>query len=487
MSVSQILLALAGNVAMLPAHIDQLIAKGSPAVSRELAQVQRLTPAQIETLIASGDRDVLLALIGSGQLAVERIPCADPWMVLAGIARVDAPGDWLDLLASCPTLEVRQALAVHAAERTDIAYALADDAVCSVAACAAQVWEIPEELALRLADRTEACVRLALASNRHTPARILAELIAHSGSPPLNPCLHGPDNTVALRDVRLAAAANPTTPVTAVEPLAMDLDAHVALALAGRPDLAEETYARLVVLGVPEVTGRVAINWAAPAGLLRRLYESEAGRWRGAVLANPRTPLDLLVRHSRDGGSPNTDNHPDLDGLRVLAADVDPRVRLVAAASHRIPEDLRALLSVDPDFEVALRAVCHASASPEQVRVTAARHGPATFPRLAAHPCCPPDVLLTIATHPQAPAEAVMDVAWNEASPPAALAACLRYPANAVYVAGNPSTPPDMLVELASHPDPEVVLEVARNPSLPVSACDRILEFAAAQYGRTSG
>ncbi|RKE05469.1 hypothetical protein C8E86_0267 [Catellatospora citrea] len=408
-------------------------------------------------------------------------------MVLAGIDRADASEDWLRVLASWPNIGVRQALAAHAAERRDIAEVLAGDEVCSVAACAAQLWELPEELALRLADRTEACVRVALASSWHAPPRILAELIARGGSPPLHPCPHSPDDVAALRDVRLAAAGNQATPVAAVGPFAIEWDPLMALALAGRPDLAEETYDRLVALQDPQVTDRVAINWAAPADLLRRLYDMEAGRWRGLVLANPRTPLDLLVRHSHAGGSPNTDNHPDLDGLRVLAANVDPKVRLVAAASHRIPEELRALLIADPDFEVALRAVRHVSASPEQIRATAVRHGPATFSTLAAHPSCPPDVLLTIATHPQAPAEAVTDVAWNEASPPAALEACLRYPENAVYVAGNPAAPPDVLVELASHPDMEVLLELARNPSLPSPAGDRILAFATAQHRRTSG
>ncbi|GIG00146.1 hypothetical protein Cci01nite_52390 [Catellatospora citrea] len=54
MSVQQILLALSGNSALLPVHVDELIATDDPAVSRELAQEQCLTPAQIERLAASG-------------------------------------------------------------------------------------------------------------------------------------------------------------------------------------------------------------------------------------------------------------------------------------------------------------------------------------------------------------------------------------------------------------------------------------------------
>lgn len=475
MSVQQILLALSGNPALPPTHVDELIAMDDLAVLEELASVRRRTPAQVEILAAGGHQDVVQALIKSGNLAVEQVRSDVPWMLLAGIDRPDAPDDWLRMLASWPDPAVRRALGDHVSERLDIAAALAGDQLCAVAACAAQLWELPEELALRLAARPEACIRVALASSHHTPARILADLIEHGGSPPMSPCPHWPDGSAATQELCRVVAGNPTTPVDAVAPYTITLDPQMALALAGRSDLADETYERLLALQNDEVTGRIAINWAAPPELLRRLYDMGAGHWRGLVLANPRTPLDLLVLHSRDGGTPNTDYHPDLDRLRVLAVDVDPRVRLVAAASHRLPADVRAQLIDDPDFTVARRAVMHISVPADRIRATAARHGPAIFPALAGHPSCPSDVLLTIATHPQAPAEAVTDVAWQEASPPAALTACLQNPTNAVYVACNPMAPADMLVELASHPDPDVVLEVARNPGLPPQAFHRIL------------
>ncbi|GAA3213984.1 hypothetical protein [Dactylosporangium siamense] len=39
-------------------------------------------------------------------------------------------------------------------------------------------------------------------------------------------------------------------------------------------------------------------------------------------------------------------------------------------------------------------------------------------------------------------------------------------PSAAVYLAGNPSTPPAVLEGLVSHPDPAVLAELARNPAL---------------------
>jgi hypothetical protein len=475
-SVQQILLALAGNSALLPEHVDAVIAAGDAAVLRELAREQHLTLAQTARLAGYGQREIVLALIESGNMPVERIPAADPWAMLAAIGRADAPAAWWPLLASWPDVTVRRTLGEYAAERVDVAQLVAGDQDCSVAACAAGLWELPDDLAVRLARRTQACIRVALASNHRAPGPILADLIDNGGQPPMNPCPHWPDAATVLREIRRLAAGNPNTPREAVAPFTAQPDAALALALAGRVDLPDEIYDNLVALQDKDVTVRIAMNWAAPADLLRRLYDSEAGRWRQAVLANPRTPLDLLVRHSRAGGTPSTDKHPGLDGLYALATDTDPRVRLVAAASHRLPPDVRDALIDDADFDVAVRAVCHVSVSGQQIRATATRHGPRVFPALAAHPCCPPDVLLTIATHPQSPAGAIVDVAIHEASPPAALDACMQHPHAIAYVACNPSAEPETLNELAGHADPEVVLEVARNRSMPRAAGHRILQ-----------
>jgi hypothetical protein len=474
-SVQQILLALAGNPALPAEQVDALVATGDLAVQRVLAREQRLTSAQVDLLAACGDREVLAALIESGNLPVERVPRDDPWALLAGIERADAPGEWLERLGSWPDTAVRQALGEHTLERLDIAQMVADDADCAVAAYAGRLWELPEELAVRQYGRTEACIRIALAASMHAPSQLLAALITTGGSPPMDPCPHWPDASAAMHEMRRAAAGNPASPSAAIEQLTAEPDPATALALAGRADLPGKTFDRLVALQDQAVTMRIAMNWATPADLLRQLYDLDAGRWRAGVLANPRTPLDLLVRHSRADGLPDTGYHPDSEGLRVLAVDPDPRVRLVAAASFRLPTDVRAALIDDPDFDVARRAVCFNAVSAEQVRQSAARHGPRMFPTLAAHPSCPSDVLLTIATHPQSPTEAIIDVAWQEAAPAAALAACLRHPSTTPYVAGNPALPPHMLLELAAHHDPDVVLEVARNPSLTPTAVHHIL------------
>jgi hypothetical protein len=193
------------------------------------------------------------------------------------------------------------------------------------------------------------------------------------------------------------------------------------------------------------------------------------------VLMNPRTPLDLLIRHSRADGRPDTAYHPDLVGILALAADPDPRARLVAARSFRLPPEVRARLIDDADRAVALGAVCHVDASGDQVRAVVARFGVAAFEALAGHPNCPPDVLLAIATHPDCPVEAILDVAVHDLAPPAALAACLDHPHATAYVAANEEAPSDLLFELAGHTDPEVVLEVARNPRLTRAAGLRVL------------
>jgi len=291
------------------------------------------------------------------------------------IDRDDIPDDLLPRLATWPDTAVRLALGAHAAERPDIAQLLADDEDCSVAACAARLWKLPEKLAVRLAGRAEACVRAALASNMHAPGVILAGLICNGGEPETIPCQHRPDTAAVVSEVRLLTAGNPATPAAAVESLPVGPDPTLALALACRSDLRDETYRHLLELRDHNVIARVAMNWATPPDLLRELYDLDAGRWQPCVLANPRTPLDLLVRYSREGSAPPTDYHPDLDGLLALAQHADPRIRLVAAASNKLPADVRATLIEDADFDVANRAARYYAVSAEQVRALVLRYG----------------------------------------------------------------------------------------------------------------
>ncbi len=337
-----ILLALAGNRTLTAEHIDALLAIGDPELSREVAREQHLDAGQVDRLAGSGRRDILVALIESGNLAAERIPRDDPWAILAAVDRADAPDDLLYRLAGWPDVAIRVALGEHASERPDIARLVAGDENCSVASKATRLRELPEDLATRLSGRAEACVRIALASNTNTPSAILAGLIGDGSEPGTVPCPHQPDIAAATREIELAVAGNPSAPTATVELLAVRPDPLLALELAGRSDLRDNTYQRLLSLHDYAVTARVAMNWAVPPDLLRELYDVEAGRWRDYVLANPRTPLDLLVRHRREGGSPRTWNNPDLDGLLAMARDIDPQVRYVAAASHKLPADVRA-------------------------------------------------------------------------------------------------------------------------------------------------
>ncbi|MEV4513212.1 hypothetical protein AB0K00_30085 [Dactylosporangium sp. NPDC049525] len=458
------LLLLAEHPALPAGDVDALIDAADPQVLPVLARRPDLTAEQVAALAAVGDRAVFLALVESGNLPAARVPRDDPQALLAGIERADAPTDWLELLASWPDPLVRKALAEHASQRPDIARIVAGDVDCSVAATVAPLDAVQDDVLPALFARTEACLRVALAARHDAPAHLLADLITGGGSPALRGCPHLPDPAAALREVRLAAAGNRATPTEAVAPFAADPDVAMARALAGRRDLPPGSYERLVEMGDPLVTGRVAGNSAAPDHLLRRLYDTG---WRDNVLNNWRTPLDVLVRHSRAGdGWVATDYHPDIDGLRVLAADPDPKVRFVAAASHRLPEDLRAALIDDPDLDVTRRAVSGSDVPAEDVRRAAARWGPPIFTALAAHPSAPPDLLHTIATHPDSPAGAVEGVAWQETASPATLEACLRVPSAAVCLAGNPSTPPAILAGLVSHPDPQVRTELARNPAL---------------------
>ncbi|MFJ5234910.1 hypothetical protein ACIQBJ_34105 [Kitasatospora sp. NPDC088391] len=117
-------------------------------------------------------------------------------------------------------------------------------------------------------------------------------------------------------------------------------------------------------------------------------------------------------------------NHPRFprDGLRRLADDPRPRVRLLALDDPDAPAELAVRLAADPDPEVRARAA-------EDPRLP-----PATALALLADP--DPAVRRVAARHPALPA--------------ATLAALLRDPGTAEDAARNPALPPPVALRLAA-------------------------------------
>ncbi|MFG2697345.1 hypothetical protein [Kitasatospora sp. NPDC048407] len=145
--------------------------------------------------------------------------------------------------------------------------ALAQDPDCSVAVPMVRVaGDRGKTVCPQARARTEPCVRIALAAFT-ADEQFLHAMPSTDGPAPLTPCPHRPDPDAALAEIRRAAIGNWRAQADAVEEL---LDATwPALAVPATDywnGLSAETYARLLALDAPEVTGRVAVNQGTPAG-----------------------------------------------------------------------------------------------------------------------------------------------------------------------------------------------------------------------------
>ncbi|MFC8720541.1 hypothetical protein [Kitasatospora sp. NPDC057198] len=482
---------LASNPALRPEHIDALIAHGDPDVLLELCRQPELTPGQLDALEAACGRPALLDLIRFGAMPADRIPADDPSAQLAALGRPDPTGARISRLTACPAAEVRRGLAKSIGHDYDIAentltgerraaiLTLAQDPDCAVASATVRLLEDLGEPHAR--HRTEACVRTAVALST-TDSEVLRGLLTVDGPTPLTPCPHHPDPDAALADLRRSAIGNQLAPPDAVEELLDATWPTFAVPAAGyRSGLRPETYQRLIALGDPQVTARVAGNTGAPAEMIRHLYDAQDGRWRSSVLNNQVTiPIDLLVRAALTGGTSGGLFHRDLDGMMALADHPSPRVRQLALRHVRLRPEVRTGLIDDPDPVVALLAVLY-TRDPDHFRAAARRYGPSSHTDLALAMSCPSDLLLAIAQDRDSPSEAALAVAWNENATAAALAACLRnHPGREMdeAVAEHPAASPEQLCQVVRGGDPQVWRAAARNPQLPPRAVDMILAAA---------
>lgn len=207
-----------------------------------------------------------------------------------------------------------------------------------------------------------------------------------------------------------------------------------------------------------DLTAEIAA--ASPGELTRRAGDRRAGV-RRLVASHPETPPAVLARLAEDG---------NLWVRRDAAANpATPREaldRLYRAGSAR---GLAGPAPPDPTLDPA--ELAELAGGGEWARRLAARH-PATPPealaRLAEDPI--PAIRTAAVAHPAAPAEArarVRSSAIEEAR----------------REAGDPSTPPPRLAELAALPDPELRWAVARHPATPPEAFERLTEDAVTASG----
>lgn len=502
-----VLHGLAANPALPAELVDRLIAAADEDIAAELVERDDLTRAQVMAL-ASHSEDSVVRLVQRHLLtAVDIDPVARPLAALAVLAEGADHPDWARRLATDPIVEHREKLAACPHLPPDVTETLAADTAIQVVAELA-LWAAPQTAA-RLAEHPHAEVRSAVAANEVTPPAVLAALITGEGLPPARSCLvcdrtktpfihdphcQGPDcdplpgascdgsHESTVHETHLRAVRNPATPASAVIGFADHPSMLLRQQLAERPDLPPVVYERLADSPEPCVRSTLAGNPAIGPSLIHVLAADPTRDVRRGLARNPHVPLEVLadLADTAKIGGTLLPRIAAVSGTQAqqLAASSNPAMRMVLAERRDLPPGIRDALAADPDAKVVKAISPHPGLSEAQLRAMVDRHGARVMAKVAKNPSASPALLEHLTQH-QAPAQkAFREIARHRNATAPALLACLRDRQARPIAAGHPALPPQVIVELLTDDDWQVVEAAAANPSLPPAMMRQLVHGA---------
>ncbi|GAA1557671.1 hypothetical protein GCM10009827_093250 [Dactylosporangium maewongense] len=496
---------LAENPALPADLLDALIAAGDDELLDDLAWRDDLSAAQVRA-IAARSTDAAVCLVHHGHLLAADVDGRDARIVAALLDATGAPPEWAHAHAASPDPWIRQLLASAAHTPAEVVAQLADDPEKDVVDEAARSPAMTATLAERLARHPHTRVRMALAANEATPGGVLAALARDGAHPPAEACpgcdgTHQPadweacdgGHESAVRGIQSMAAGNRSTPAPALVLLARHPDSWVRWAVAARPDLPQDEYARLATDPVPEVRHAIAANPAVDVATLRSMAADPTPGVQQCLMHNPNVPLDILTglaATTRTGPTPLSRLAAEIEAtppqaltaaggtgpavlpriagatageLRELATSRVPAVRMLAARHPGLPGDLVDALAADPDAAVLQAVARNPRVSPARMHAMLTAHGVRVAGALAGNPACPADLLLRIATLRPPAKLALREIARHPNATGPALAACLADGKARRAAARHPALDAGTLIALLD----DGVAEAAANPSLP--------------------
>lgn len=267
--------------------------------------------------------------------------------------------------------------------------------------------------------------------------------------------------------VRIAVAGNPSTPPEVLDYLAADVDFLVRGAAAANPSTPIAALRDRLTDGVAHVRAGLAANPAAPLDVVEVLIQdADQGTLGDLLLLYDHARQDLL---SNAAGNPAWAHATDEQLLTHLVHHRQALVREVAASEQQLPDEGWEILAKDPDDAVRVAVAQHTTL--DSVLAHLARDPDAQVRKaVAKNPHTNPLTLMSLA------ADSVWPVAKRVCGNPAATPetlhslverAELNDDKGLVYIAANPSTPPEVLTELTGHRRTNVRHEANRNPSTP--------------------
>ncbi|GIE81282.1 hypothetical protein Aph02nite_72320 [Actinoplanes philippinensis] len=506
MKARALLAGLAGNPALPSTLVDRMISRTDDDLAGELAQRSDLEPRQVRAL-ARRSGTAMLQLAWNGLLdPVDVDPVAHPEVALALLDQGRGPDEWAELLAGDPDPWRREKLAACPGLPASFRARLAGDPESRVVAELA-IFTTDRELLTRLAEHPHAEVRAGVAANPAAPPEVLAGLIAvhwrGTGGPlPVScavcllepvPFVHDPEcprldcdlppgaacdgtHESVIHSLLVRAVDNTATPADAAAELAGHPSLHVRWQLAARLDLPPDVAVRLAGDPNPGVRGAVAGNPALPEPMIRNLATDDSPTVRRHLASNPGVPLDLLARAARVPAGPL----PRIaaaspDEVRQLAESRSPQLRALVAERRDLPPEIRDRLARDPDAKVVKAVAPHPGLSEDLLREMVTRHGVRVIVTVATNPDASSALLVDLARHVPPVQKVFREIARRPDAPAEALDRCLADPQARPIAAAHPALPVDRIVALIDDPDERVATAAATNPSLPVSAMERII------------
>ncbi|MGW4032126.1 hypothetical protein ACWEFL_22915 [Streptomyces sp. NPDC004838] len=496
--MNHVLCGLAANAALPSELVDRLIAVADADIAADLAGRADLSHAQAVAL-ASRVEESAARLAYEGRLTAADIdPAAQPHAALALLCRRVGSSEWALLLATDPVFERQEKLAACSGLPSDVVETLAADADVRVVAELA-LWTTPE-VAARLAGHPHAEVRRAVAANQATPPPVLAALLTSEGLPPAQRCLvcdrektpfvHDPqcprqdcdllpggscDGTheSTVHETQPMALQNPATPTDAVVRFVNHPSPLLRWALAARPGLPPEVYGRLAMDPHPGVRADLAENPAIDDVLIRALADDRGHDVQRRLAHNPCVPLDMLIRLAgtvRIGVTllPRVAAVSPAE-VEELARSPEPAARMLVTQRRDLPTGIRDALATDPDAKVVKSIASHPGLSEAQLRAMVDRHGVRVIAKVAANPDATPALLEDLTRHEASVQKVFREVARHRNATGPALHNCLTDKHARPLAASHPALPPQVIAELLTDTDWQVVEAAAANPSLPLA------------------
>ncbi|PMR58798.1 hypothetical protein C1A38_22775 [Verrucosispora sp. ts21] len=490
---------LARNPALPASLVEQLAALGDASVCLELADRDDLSGDQIRLLARRGDAQVVIRLLSRGLLPPDEVDHPDPPVVIAMADIAPVPDDWARRLAASPDPAIRGALATTTHLPADVVAALTDDPDVEVVAEAATSPKISDTLAEQLATHPHLSVRRALACNEHAPSHLLVALAERRApAAELCPACDGSGHWVAerwscdgrhqdaLHDLDYALTLNPRTPAETVSRFTVHPSIQVRWRLAVRTDLPQGAYRALAQDPTPGVRGDVAANPAIDEALMRAMADGTTYDVRRRLAHNPAVPLDVLAELAASAKIGPT-LLPRIAAatpaeISELAASSVPAVRMLLAAQHDLPRQIIDQLAGDRDAKVLNALATNPALSGAQLRTVVAAHDRRVAARAAGNPSCPPDLLIQLAQQTPPVQKALRRVAAHPNAPAEALLACLADEQARRIAASHPALPAQTIVQLLTDANTSVAAAAAANPSLPAAVMH---DLAASDDGST--